>query len=434
MLQRWIYSNLFNHILIVLVLVLITNFVFYKDKIQIKLQFNLIKFILLLTLWLNWQFPNFTVISLLKQSLFFVSFLIIVFWEANWFNARYSFKIETLILFLLSTASMILLVTSLDLILIYILLETQGLVVYTLLSITRVKDINFSIEASLKYFILGGIISSMLLIGTSLLYSSLGSTNLIILSKIYSNNVDNNLLLNLSIILILLTVLFKIGMAPFHAWSIDVSKASPNFILAYILTSRKIRLIAIILNLDKFISFTEVELNFLLKFQIVISILIGSYGGINQLSLPKVLVFSSIITMALIVTGLVYSSVLIVKTYAIIYFLFYTLLITTILGTLSLLFKYSSKSSLNNQYINSNLNLKDLQGLDLNSRNNLLGFGFLLFNLIGVRRLMGFYLKFYLLLNIFDTDLILLGSFILIVGIISVIFYLRLIKQLYQSL
>jgi len=112
---------------------------------------------------------------------------------------------------------MILLVTSLDLILIYILLETQGLVVYTLLSITRVKDVNFSIEASLKYFILGGIISSMLLIGTSLLYSNLGSTNLIILSKIYSNNVDGSLLLNLSIILIFLTVLFKIGMAPFHA-------------------------------------------------------------------------------------------------------------------------------------------------------------------------------------------------------------------------
>lgn len=329
---------------------------------------------------------------------------------------------------------MILLVTSLDLILIYILLETQGLVVYTLLSIARVKDVNFSIEASLKYFILGGIISSMLLIGTSLLYSSLGSTNLIILSKIYSNNVESSLLLNLSIILIFLTILFKIGMAPFHAWSIDVSKASPNFILAYILTLRKIRLIAIILNLDKFLSFTEVELNFLLKFQIVTSILIGSYGGINQLSLPKVLVFSSIITMALVIIGLVYSSVLIVKTYAVIYFFFYTLLLTTILGILSLLFKYSSKSPSNNQYVNSNLNLKDLQGLDLNSRNNFLGFGFLLFNLIGVRRLMGFYLKFYLLANVFDAGLILLGSFILIVGIISVIFYLRLIKQLYQSL
>jgi NADH:ubiquinone oxidoreductase subunit 2 (subunit N) len=55
---------------------------------------------------------------------------------------------------------MLLLLNSIDLVLIYLVLETQSLILYTLIVLSRVNDISFSVEASLKYYVLGGVASS----------------------------------------------------------------------------------------------------------------------------------------------------------------------------------------------------------------------------------------------------------------------------------
>jgi NADH:ubiquinone oxidoreductase subunit 2 (subunit N) len=58
---------------------------------------------------------------------------------------------------------MLLLINSIDLMLIYLVLEAQSLILYTLIVLSRVNDISFSVEASLKYYVLGGIATSGLL-------------------------------------------------------------------------------------------------------------------------------------------------------------------------------------------------------------------------------------------------------------------------------
>ena len=92
---------------------------------------------------------------------------------------------EYLILILFSTFGLMLLVSSFDLVSVYISLEVQSLSFYILASMR--KDSAFSTEAGLKYFILGAFSSGILLLGISFIYGSIGSTNFAVLGKFFSS-------------------------------------------------------------------------------------------------------------------------------------------------------------------------------------------------------------------------------------------------------
>jgi len=95
----------------------------------------------------------------------------------------------------------------------YLAIELQSLVLYIFASFNRNSE--FSIEAGLKYFIFGGIISCFLIFGITLIYLIFGSTNFeIIASMIF---IQNDSLWFVGILFILISLLFKIGAVPFHS-------------------------------------------------------------------------------------------------------------------------------------------------------------------------------------------------------------------------
>lgn len=434
MFSNWIYISILDQLIFCLVLILIFNFIFYKDIKQISVQFKLSKFIILLNLILLFKISYFILAGyLIKLFILFISFLVLTIWEINWFNNNYNFKLESLVFFLLSICMALLLSQSLDFILIYMVLESQSLIIYTLIVIARIKDISLSIESSLKYFILGGIATICLLLGSAFLYFEFGSTNILIIFKLYTSLINNYYLISLGVTLIFITVLFKLGIAPMHTWSIDVCRGALSFIILFILTIPKIRVISIILNLNDILLFSNIEISYIFKVQLILSLLIGAYGSFYQFSLIRLLGYSSLMNMSIILIGfLCYESysILIV---CIVYFLIYIFITVILLGFVSIFYKFSYYN-INSEFFINFINLKDLKSLDINFSVKFVGFGFLIFNLIGIPPLIGFFIKLFLLIEYINYGLLLFSVLILLIGFLSIIVYLRLIKEIYVSL
>ena len=132
-----------------------------------------------------------------------------------------------------------------DLITAYLSIELQSLSFYIMASMK--KDSAFSVDAGLKYFILGAFSSSLFLFGSSILYGVSGTTNFEDLKNLFflihlepeSVNGCGNYtfvkhlfldgsLIQFALVFIFVSLLFKLGVAPFHLWSIDVYEGSPS--------------------------------------------------------------------------------------------------------------------------------------------------------------------------------------------------------------
>ena len=106
-----------------------------------------------------------------------VVFLCVIACMWDYFRNETFVNFEICLLMLLCIEGMFIIVSSIDLFYIYLGVELQSLSLYILASLKKYS--NLSIEAGLKYFILGSFASGMFLYGISLIYAFLGSTNLI---------------------------------------------------------------------------------------------------------------------------------------------------------------------------------------------------------------------------------------------------------------
>lgn len=147
--------------------------------------------------------------------------------------------LEYIIFILISLGSLFIFINILNLIFIYIILELQSILISILISIKKFN--RYSIEASIKYFILGSFSSLILLFGISIIYGSTGMLSIyeIHLFFEYFETLNNSLVntsIKLSSIFILIGLLFKIYSAPFHFWLPDIYEGSPTSVLIFIST------------------------------------------------------------------------------------------------------------------------------------------------------------------------------------------------------
>ena len=140
------------------------------------------------------------------------------------------------ILLLSATLGMMLLISSKELITLYVGLELATVSLYALTAIYKKDD--YSLEAGIKYLILGALSSGILLYGIGLIYASTRTTYL---EKIlfYSTVPGISPVFILGIILILIGVCFKLSAVPMHVWTPDVYQGAPTPITAFISTVSK---------------------------------------------------------------------------------------------------------------------------------------------------------------------------------------------------
>jgi len=129
-------------------------------------------------------------------------------------------------LILLSTAGMMLMGSSRELITIYISLELTSIPLYILAGLSRTDQ--RSAEASVKYVLLGAMSSAILLYGIALLYGATGSTDLGEIARAASSLQSGNLLLLVADVFIFAGFGFKISAVPFHMWAPDIYEGSPT--------------------------------------------------------------------------------------------------------------------------------------------------------------------------------------------------------------
>lgn len=347
---------------------------------------------------------------------------------------------EYYILILFAAMGMMLLTASLDLVVLFIALELMSLAVYTLVGFRRAD--RKSNEASLKYFILGGAASAILLYGAALLYGVTASTNIVkILEFVKAAESAPGGISPLFVLgswLVIAGFLFKVAAVPFHAWMPDVYEGAPAPVTAFMTTGLKAASFAAFVRVFSSFGFTggitegvaqgfasafEAHIHDVLWVSAVLTMVVGNVIALTQTNLKRMLAYSSIAHTGYLLVGIVagyqndqgYAPV-------VLYLVSYAVMN---LGAFAVLTALAS-------HRDEGLNLHDMAGLS--RRHPWLAFAMavFLFSMAGVPPTAGFiakYLMFYSAIQSRETLLVIIS---VLCSAISVYYYLRVLVYMYM--
>ena len=190
-----------------------------------------------------------------------------------------------------------------DLLTLFVSLEVLSLPLYVLTATARRRRA-LSQEAALKYFVLGAFSSGFFLMGSALLYGFSGSlTYRGIATKVLSGT-GMDMLLIAGVTLVLVGLLFKVGAAPFHAWTPDTYQGAPTPITGYMAAGTKIAAFAAMLRFLYVIGTgVQWELTPVLWTVIIVTMCIGTVMGLLQTDIKRMLAYSSIAHAGFILIG-----------------------------------------------------------------------------------------------------------------------------------
>lgn len=314
-----------------------------------------------------------------------------------------------------------------NVLIIYLGLELMSLALYALVALRR--DHVASIEAAMKYFVLGALASGFLLYGISMLYGATGTLDLSEIARASSSVTANKTILVFALVFIVAGLAFKLGAVPFHMWVPDVYQGSPTGVTLLLGAAPKLAAFAICFRLLVEGLFTQaVDWQQMLIVLSVLSMAVGNVAALAQTNLKRMLAYSTISHMGFMLLGLL-SGVsdghvsLAASAYASSMFYVITYVITTLgsFGMIMLLARNGFESE----------QIEDLKGLNKRSPWFALVMMMLMFSLAGIPPLMGFYAKFSVLQAVLGTGRVWLTIVAVLFSLIGAFYYLRVIKVMY---
>jgi len=349
---------------------------------------------------------------------FFLSSIIVLITTKDFVSARNISKFEYDIIFSLVILSAICLCFADDFLLIYLTIELQSLCFYVFATFKRNSE--FSTESGLKYFVFGAIISCLLLLGFSLIYTSFGTTSFESLMCLSHTSEDSFLFCG--VLFILIAFLFKVGAAPFHSWLCDVYDGAIISVTLLFAAAPKIIIFSVMVKL--FIVIFHDYSSFWVFFFLVASVLsiaIGSLSAIYQKRLKRLFAYSTIAHTGFILLGLVGASPESVKT-LIFYLVIYSGL--TLLLFSMLIFAVISVSRFPTY-------LASWTSSGLKNSVFLITFSLILFSIGGIPPLAGFFSKFLILLSFVTKQYYVTAIVIVLISSVACFYYIRLIKTFF---
>jgi len=206
-------------------------------------------------------------------------------------------------LILFSTIGMMIMAAGVDLLAIYIGLELMSLSIYALAGF--IKRDPKSIEAALKYFLMGSFSSGVLLYGLALLYGLTGATQLSVVAERLST-VGSNPVLLLAIVLLVGGFGFKVAAVPFHMWAPDVYEGAPHSVVGFISVGSKAAAFAGLIRIFLVgLKMSKPQWEPLLWAIAVLSMVIGSVVAIAQSNIKRMLAYSSIASAGYMLIGVI---------------------------------------------------------------------------------------------------------------------------------
>ncbi|HJQ02817.1 MAG TPA: NADH-quinone oxidoreductase subunit NuoN [Jatrophihabitans sp.] len=192
-----------------------------------------------------------------------------------------------------------------NLLLMFVALEVLSLPLYLMAGLSRRRRL-LSQEAALKYFLLGAFASAFFLYGLALLYGYANSVDLIDILRAQNNSNQSDVLLYLGFGLLIVGLLFKAGIAPFHSWTPDVYQGAPTPITAFMAACTKVAAFgAIIRVLYVGFSVSAWDWRPIIWAVAIASMVVGAVFGLTQTDLKRILAYSAIAHAGFILVGLV---------------------------------------------------------------------------------------------------------------------------------
>jgi NADH-ubiquinone oxidoreductase chain 2 len=377
-------------------------------------------------------------------DLFFTKF---IYYRTNIINkmGEHLKIIEYPLILLFIVSGAIFLVSTSDLVSIFLSIELQSYGLYLLSTIYRNSEL--STTGGLIYFLLGGLSSCLILLGTSLLYANSGTTNmdgLYIISSLSDNSTNDlwyqSYYINFSLLIFSVGFLFKVSAAPFHFWSPDVYDAIPTIVTTFVTLIAKISIFVFLLELVYYAHSHYFGYNwtFGLLTSSLFSLIIGTVVGLTQFRIKRLLAYSTISHVGFILLALSISSIESTKAF-IFYLMQYSIsnlnafIILVAIG-FSLYYyvsnnkEYRELSDKNNSPIQL---ISQLRGYFYINPLLAISLTITIFSFVGVPPLVGFFGKQMVLSAALDKGYIFLSFVAIFTSVIGAVYYLSIIKEIF---
>src|SRR5512140_534352 len=325
---------------------------------------------------------------------------------------------EYYVLLLFGVAGMLLMAAAADLIIFFLGLEIISISFYVLAGFARKRA--SSNEAALKYFLLGAFATGFLLYGIALVYGTVRSTDIATIAHAAPGLVKTPLFM-IGLAMILIGLAFKVAAVPFHMWVPDVYEGSPTTVSAFMSTGGKSAAFAVMLLIfAPGVMQAAASLREVLAVIAALSMIVGNVIAISQISIKRMLAYSSIAHAGYILVGIVAANQT-GSTGVLFYLMAYTMMNVGAFGVLSIL---ESQDGLN-------LTFDDYAGLSA-KRPLVAGLmAVFMFSLAGVPPFAGFFGKYYVFAGAIQGGYTWLAIVGVVMSVISAYYYLRLVVVMF---
>jgi NADH-quinone oxidoreductase subunit N len=329
---------------------------------------------------------------------------------------------EYFALFLLSLVGMMFLASAGELITLYVALELTTISLYVLAA--YLKNDSKSSEAGLKYLILGGISSGILLYGISLIFGLTGTTFLreikmtLITRFLGSGEIGPALIL--SIVFFIAGFGFKLALVPFHMWAPDVYEGAPTPVTAFLSVASKAAGLAAFVRVffQSFLVF-QIDWGLLVAVLASLSMIIGNIIALLQTNIKRMLAYSSIAQIGYILLGVVAATSRGIASVS--FYIFVYLFANMGAFITAITFSHTTGSD----------EIKDYAGLSRRSPALAAMMAVFMLSLVGIPPLAGFTGKYYLFSAAIEQGYIWLVVVAILTSVISLYYYVGVVRQMY---
>ncbi|TET74543.1 MAG: NADH-quinone oxidoreductase subunit N [Candidatus Aminicenantes bacterium] len=324
-------------------------------------------------------------------------------------------------LLLLALSGMLIMVSSGDLLVIFLGLEVLSISSYSLAGL-RMKEEKSS-EAAIKYFLLGCFASAFLVYGIALLYGATYSTDISSIINHFQSGESLGLMALIGLGMVVIGFGFKIAVVPFHMWTPDVYEGAPTPITAFFSVGPKAVGFAVLLRMLypylKNVQDSSQAIFLLLCIISVLTMVVGNLIALRQTNLKRILAYSSIAH-----AGYLLIAILAQDNASLVFYL--TVYIFMNIGAFAAVIALGKKDK---EY----LELEDYAGIGFKYPWIGATFSVFLLSLAGFPPTGGFLAKFYVFSAAVRQDLVPLVIIGVMASLISVFYYLRIIVYMYMK-
>jgi len=323
-------------------------------------------------------------------------------------------------LILFSTMGMMFMAGAVDLVTLYIGLETMAIATYVLVGFLRSNQ--RSNEASMKYFLLGSFSSAILLYGMSLLYGISGSTRFVDIAEALSRRPVTDPISLMAMITLSAGMFFKIAAVPFHQWTPDAYEGAPTSITAFMSVAVKAASFAMMVRIFMVAIYPlRPQWVSIMAAVSVMTMTVGNIAAITQSNVKRLLAYSSISHAGYILIGFIAGNETGITAVGL-YLLIYTF---TNIGAWAVIVALRRRDVIGEH-------IDDMAGLFFKHPAAAVLMLIFLLSLAGIPPTAGFIGKYYLFAAAIETGHNVLAVIAVLNAAISIYFYLRIVVSMFM--